>query len=79
MSKTNPVIGYYHSWESIIGYRKLHGVKHFGYYPKGKEHISKAEAQLLMSERLAKALALPTGRLVLDAGCGEGGVALYLA
>lgn len=75
----NPVINYYHSWESLFGYRKLHGVKHFGYYPKGKETIPKIKAQLLMDEQLAKALSLPVNSTVLDAGCGEGSVAIYHA
>lgn len=75
----NPVVNYYHSWESLIGYRSLGGIKHFGYYPKGKENISKREAQLRMDDRLAEALALPAGSTLLDAGCGEGGVSLYLA
>lgn len=77
--KSNPVVNYYHSWESLLGYRKLKGVKHFGYYPKGKGHISKAEAQLLMDKQLAKTLGLPAGNKVLDAGCGEGGVTFFLA
>jgi sterol 24-C-methyltransferase len=80
MTKNNTsVSNYYHSWESIIGYRKLGGIKHFGYYPEGKEHISKHDAQLLMNAELAKNLALPKNSKVLDVGCGEGGVALYLA
>jgi SAM-dependent methyltransferase len=38
-----------------------------------------AEAQRLMVEKLADALALPAGSRLLDAGCGEGGVAVQLA
>ena len=80
MSKqANPVIDYYHSVESLLGYRFLKGVKHFGYYPKGQENLSMSEAQLLMNEQLAKALDLKKDSKVLDAGCGEGGVAIYLA
>lgn len=75
----NPVIDYYHSLESRLGYRYLKGVKHFGYYPEDQEGISKLEAQMLMNEELAKRLSLPAGLRVLDAGCGEGNVALYLA
>ncbi len=75
----NPVINYYHSAESRFGYRLLKGVKHFGYYPEGKEDISMLEAQMLMNEQLATKLALSKGSHVLDAGCGEGNVALYLA
>jgi ubiquinone/menaquinone biosynthesis C-methylase UbiE len=75
----NPVIKHYERLESQLGYRLLSGVKHFGYYPEGQEHIPTLEAQELMDEQLAQALALPEGSKVLDAGCGEGSVALYLA
>lgn len=75
----NPVINYYHSTESRLGYRLLKGVKHFGYYPKGKEDIPMLEAQMLMNEQLAKKLSQKSGSRVLDAGCGEGNVAMYLA
>lgn len=75
----NSVVKYYHTLESKLGYRLLGGVKHFGYYPEGKESISNIEAQTLMNEQLAKRLALPAGSKVLDAGCGEGGVAIHLA
>jgi sterol 24-C-methyltransferase len=78
MKSKNPVINYYHTWESKLGYRWLHGVKHFGYYPEGQENISKLEAQLLMNDQLANALSLAKDSKVLDAGCGEGGVAIYL-
>lgn len=74
-----PVIDYYHSTESRFGYRLLKGIKHFGYYPEGKEDLPILEAQMLMNEQLATALALPANSHVLDAGCGEGNVALYLA
>ncbi len=57
----------------------LGGVKHFGYYPLGQENIQGAKAQELMNEQLALSLSLPEGSKVLDAGCGEGSVALYLA
>src|ERR1700683_77741 len=76
----NPVVKYYRSVESRLGYHfVLGGVKHFGYYPAGQEHISKAEAQILMNDQLADALNISTSSHILDAGCGEGGVALYLA
>jgi sterol 24-C-methyltransferase len=75
----NPVINYYHSAESRLGYRLLRGVKHFGYYPEGKENIPMWEAQMLMNEQLSIKLSLKAGSRVLDAGCGEGNVAVYLA
>lgn len=55
------------------------GVKHFGYYPDGQESLPTVKAQELMNEQLAKNLGMPAGSVILDAGCGEGGVALYLA
>ncbi|MGH7195351.1 MAG: class I SAM-dependent methyltransferase [Candidatus Saccharimonadales bacterium] len=79
MKTTNPVVKYYNSLESKLGYRYLAGVKHFGYYPEGQENLSKLEAQILMDEQMAKALKLNAGAHVLDAGCGEGNVAIYLA
>ncbi len=78
MSK-NPVIDYYHTLESRLGYRHLKGVRHFGYYPKGQEHLPMFEAQMLLNDQLALRLSLPKGARVLDAGCGEGNVAIYLA
>jgi cyclopropane fatty-acyl-phospholipid synthase-like methyltransferase len=74
------VIDYYRHWESRWGYALLlRGTKHFGWYPPGRERIRMAAAQTLMSDQLGRALALPAGRLALDAGCGQGGVALRLA
>jgi sterol 24-C-methyltransferase len=74
------VIEYFQRWESRWGYALLlDGSKHFGYYPPGSERIPMATAMRLMADRLGRALALPAGGLVLDAGCGEGGVALHLA
>jgi sterol 24-C-methyltransferase len=74
------VIDYYRHWESRWGYALLlRGTKHFGWYPPGRERIRMAAAQTLMSDQLGRALALPAGRLTLDAGCGQGGVALRLA
>ncbi len=76
---TNPVVAYYRSIESRFGYRVLKGVKHFGYYPSDKPDISMSHAQMLMNAQLALRLDLPNGSKVLDAGCGEGNVALYMA
>jgi ubiquinone/menaquinone biosynthesis C-methylase UbiE len=71
---------YFNSLESRLGYALLlQGRKHFGYYPAGKEQISTLQAQLIMENQLAKRLALPGGSEVLDAGCGEGKVAIHLA
>ena len=74
------VIDYFTSIESRWGYSLLlKGVKHFGYYPVGQENISMREAQRLMVEKLYEELSLPSHSFLLDAGCGEGEVALYLA
>lgn len=74
------VVDYFNTRESRWGYRLLlKGTKHFGYYPAGREHLSTPEALELMEQELADRLALPRGSSVLDAGCGEGGPALYLA
>ena len=73
-------IDYFSSRESRWGYTLLlKGIKHFGYYPAGRENLSMYKAQRLMEDKLAEMLNLDSGSLVLDAGCGEGGVAIYLA
>lgn len=74
------VIDYFTRKESRWGYSLLlKGVKHFGYYPEGREKIPMAEAQQLMVDKLYEKLGLKAGSLLFDAGCGEGGVATYLA
>ena len=79
VSNSHDVKRYYHSTESRWGYRLiLGGRRHFGYFPSG-EDVSQSESQKLMEERLEQLLALPSGSKVLDAGCGEGLVALHLA
>jgi ubiquinone/menaquinone biosynthesis C-methylase UbiE len=73
------VIEYFNTRESRWGYTLLlGGTKHFGYYPEG-EGLSKNEALRAMEEKLAEKLDLTSNSLVLDAGCGEGVVAVYLA
>lgn len=65
---------------SKLGYDiVLGGVKHFGFYPKGKKDISEKRAQELMQDLLASNLNLKKKHLVLDAGCGQGVVSTYLA
>jgi len=56
----------------------LGGSKHFGFYPKGK-NITESEAQVLMQELVAKNLNLTPKDVVLDAGCGQGIVSVFLA
>lgn len=74
------IIDYFSSRESRWGYTfLLKGIKHFGYYPKGREKIHMEEAQKLMIEKIYEKLKPEAGSLLLDAGCGEGETALYLA
>jgi len=74
------VIDYYHRLESRLGYTLLlGGTKHFGWYPPGSERLTMRTALTLMEDRLGRALDLPSGALVLDAGCGRGAVALRMA
>lgn len=77
---TQKVIAYFSTFESRYGYDLLlKGTKHFGYYPYGKENLSIPQAQKSMEAKLAEKLNLPKDSLVLDAGCGEGNVAMHLA
>lgn len=71
---------YYSTLESRWGYRfLLKGTKHYGYYPKGiRDGLSLARAQRLMEKEIGKNLGLPKGSKVLDAGCGEGHVAIHI-
>ncbi|KAJ5129838.1 uncharacterized protein N7515_005877 [Penicillium bovifimosum] len=78
----NPALqAYYASLESRIGYRLiLGGTRHFGYYEPGTWWpfpISKALRN--MEDRLFECLDLPAGSTVLDAGCGNGYVAINMA
>ena len=74
------VKNYFNSFESRFGYAiLLKGRKHFGYYPEGQEDLPIPQAQQLMEDKLAEKLHSRVGLRVLDAGCGEGKVAIYLA
>lgn len=74
------VVGYYRRWESRASYRLLlGGTRHFGYYPAGAGHVPARAALAFMEERLGRALRLPAGARVLDAGCGRGHAAMRLA
>ncbi|KAL1994027.1 hypothetical protein VTN49DRAFT_2696 [Thermomyces lanuginosus] len=78
----NPALQrYYGSLESRIGYRVfLGGTRHFGYYEPGTLWPFPIGAALRrMEEYLYNSLGLKPGSLVLDAGCGAGFVAIYLA
>jgi sterol 24-C-methyltransferase len=74
------VRSYFLKPESRILYRLvLGGTKHFGYYPAGSRRRSMAGALRTMEDKLGTTLALAPGLWVLDAGCGEGDVAIRMA
>lgn len=81
MNKTQKkVIDYYKNPESRLGYTFLTwDTKHFGYYPSKKSDITERKAQQLMIDLVAKKLNLRKGDVILDAGCGRGTAACYLA
>lgn len=75
-----PVIDYFESLESRFVYSVvLRGVQHFGYFPDPHARLSQRKAQEAMHELLADRLRLAADDHVLDAGCGQGRVAVYLA
>jgi len=77
---TDKIIDYYHTKESLWGYKLiLGGTKHFGYYPKGSSKISMKQAMVNMADKMGETLDLPPNSKVLDAGCGEGSTAMRLA
>lgn len=64
---------------SELGYDVLlWGSKHFGFHPLDSK-VSEKEAQLMMQDLIGKKLRLSRSMNVLDAGCGQGVVASYLA
>jgi ubiquinone/menaquinone biosynthesis C-methylase UbiE len=77
---TGAVIHYFKMMESRLGYDLLlGGAKHFGLYRPGDSAWSWQAALRRMEDKLGKELALPRESRVLDAGCGVGDVAGYLA
>ncbi|KAF2238538.1 methyltransferase type 11 [Viridothelium virens] len=81
MTSTPELQQYYASWESRIGYRfLLGGTRHFGYYAKSSSRPWPVGSALVKMEgQLFEALQCPRGSRVLDAGCGVGHVAMYMA
>lgn len=74
------VVRYYKKIESRVGYGLLlGGTKHFGFYGPDALPWNWPQALRKMEDRLARTLGLPPGSNVLDAGCGNGGVAVHLA
>lgn len=78
-SHAQAVRSYYHTIESIIGYRVLNGVKHCGYHPDPVRPLSLAAAQLEQDNLVAETLSGNSGDHVLECGCGEGSAANYIA
>jgi sterol 24-C-methyltransferase len=87
-SATDPAINtnhmlqeYYSSLESRIGYKFiLGGTRHFGYYKTDKLWpFPISEALRAMEDHLYDTLGLKKGEQVLDAGCGDGYVAINMA
>lgn len=79
---SNPSLqSYYSTLESRVGYWLLLGnTRHFGYYEPGTWWpFPLTRALQAMEEQLYLSLSLPAGASVLDAGCGAGRVAIYLA
>lgn len=76
-----PLVSYYNSLESRIGYRAfLGGTRHFGYYEPGCWWPFPITTALRkMEDHLARSLNLPPGATVLDAGCGYAHVAIHMA
>ena len=71
---------YYRKRESRWGYRFVTGdAKHFGYYPSKHADISERRALEHQQDLIGEALHLAPGDKVLDAGCGRGVTACYLA
>ncbi|KIW09842.1 hypothetical protein PV08_11943 [Exophiala spinifera] len=72
---------YYHTLESRIGYRLiLGGTRHFGYYREGTLWpFPLGDALRRMEDHLYRTLNLRDGSLVLDAGTGNGDVAIFMA
>ena len=75
------VSDYYHTLESRIGYKLiLGGTRHFGYYREGTLWpFPIGNALRRMEEHLYLTLGLKDGSLVLDAGTGNGDVAIFMA
>jgi sterol 24-C-methyltransferase len=74
------VRGYYATLESRLGYKFiLWDAKHFGYYPDKTANISEKKALELQQDLIANKLGLLPGQRILDAGCGRGVTACYIA
>ncbi|PKY04767.1 S-adenosyl-L-methionine-dependent methyltransferase [Aspergillus campestris IBT 28561] len=72
---------YYSALETRVGNWLLFGGRaHLGYYPRDTWWPFPIDQSLLaMEDQMAQSLRLAPGSCVLDAGCGDGQVALHLA
>jgi ubiquinone/menaquinone biosynthesis C-methylase UbiE len=81
LDPNNTLQEYYGSLESRIGYRLvLGGTRHFGYYNEGTWWPFPINTALRrMEDSVFESLHLEKGSEVLDAGCGDGHVAITMA
>ncbi|KAK9321095.1 S-adenosyl-L-methionine-dependent methyltransferase [Lipomyces orientalis] len=81
INPNRPLQDYYGSLESRLGYRlMLGGTRHFGYYNTDTYWPFPINRSLrAMEDHLFDSLGLEPGAKVLDAGCGDGHVAMHLA
>lgn len=72
---------YYSNLQTVFWFdHVLGGARHFGYYESGNSSPFPLHRSLQrMEAQLFDALALPAGSKVLDAGCGAGHVAAFMA
>lgn len=67
----------YYLKSRIIYDKILFGAKHLGYRPIG-QNLSERKAQNLMHDKIAEVLDITHDMKILDAGCGQGVVSVYL-
>src|SRR5690242_16642410 len=74
------VVKYYQSLGSRIGYTFItHNSKHFGFHKTGSQKYDYKKAELKMMDFVGQSLELKKTDTVLDAVCGRGVTACYLA
>ncbi len=76
----NEIVAYYDNCEvdfRIVWHLKTHHSMHYGYWEKGTRRLR--QALNLMNRKLAELAKISPVDKVLDAGCGVGGAAIYLA
>lgn len=72
------VKAYYHTFESVVGYRLMVGESNILVTIQIRSNCV-ADAQLAENDLVAKALRVKEGDSLLECGCGEGSAANYLA